>query len=225
MIFFPLHINNTFLSFSAYKLAQISPNLKWPFDHLKIPSYFFFPYPTNLLKQVICTHMHAMSLNLVSSPPGRLLKSPCWRSLWTSYFSVPVSGSLGDFCSTSGVWDKKLHLYLLSIPCTSGASLMDWSCPASHMPSSCVIVCELKTLAAQSPVCTCPLVISAWKVQGPHHLLMELLFQPLVPVACCWFPSGTFLTFYGCSSLGLTPRTLCLPPWLLCPQEDMLLGR
>lgn len=177
--------------------------------------------------------MHTMSLNLDSFPPWKLLNISLWRSLRTSYFSFPVSGRLSKGIETSSLpleceIRNFTHIFCLFLV-HLGPSLMDWShsCFSFHH----IIICEPKTLAAQSPVYTCPLVLCTWT--GPLTTSqMELHLQPLLPVPCYWFPSGTFLTFYGCTSTRLKPRTLSsllarLPLVLVCtcPRVDKLPGR
>lgn len=145
--------------------------------------------------------MHTLSLNLVSFPPWKLLNISLWRSLRTSYFSFPVSGRLSK---------RILILYLWSVryetsPISSVCSLYIWAPP----------ICEPKTLAAQSPVYTCPLVLCTWT--GPLTTSQtELHLQPLLPVPCYWFLSGHSWHFMDVLPRDWSPGH-CLPSRLLFP--------
>lgn len=162
--------------------------------------------------------MQTTSLNLVSFPPWKLLKF----SLYEGHSGHPISQS-------QTLAPRRLLLYLWSLryetsPVPSVCSLYIWAPPWWTDPtllltSSHAIICDLKALGVQSPVYTCPLVLCTWT--GPLTTSqLELVLQPLLPVPYYCFLPGTFLTFYGCNSMRLKPRTLSslwlLFPWCWC---------
>lgn len=128
---------------------------------------------------MICTWEHEISLNLVS-PLWKLLELPLWRSLRTSYFSVPMF--LFPLATSPLPFDSEMWNFpcvlppLLSVPYTLGS----WWANSILPLTSSHIICELKTLKTQSPVCTCPLLMSTWMIH--KSLITSQMESPFIIV-------------------------------------------
>lgn len=182
-------------------------------------------------------HMYMRYLGIWFLPPESF-----WNFSFEGHSGHPISRS-SCLCLP---WQLLLHHLTLKcgtspLPCLHSCQFFThsglwWTNPTLPLTSSHIIICELNPLEAQSPVCTCPLVISTWtvhKARIPARQNSSFIHCSLPHDAK--FPSGTFLTFYECGSTGLTLRMLWmlrLPPGssscgaaVCCPQMDMLPGR